>query len=99
MGLFYSAIMWPYYTSAVWGFLRRVIDKKKLNSFFTKNRQVTPSSSAGIQRVGQGARAPSENSEKYRVLSNTGQDPLKITKLPSQLSMLGQNSDSMAALT
>ena len=29
--------------------------------------------------------------KKYRFFSNTGPDPLKIVKLPSQLSILGHN--------
>ena len=32
-----------------------------------------------------------EKSQIYRALSNTGPDPLKITKLPSQHSMLGHH--------
>ena len=34
---------------------------------------------------------PPEKSQKYRVLSNTGLDPLKITNLRSQHSMLGHH--------
>ena len=30
-------------------------------------------------------------SQKYRSFSNTGPDPLKIVKLPSQLSIFGHN--------
>ena len=35
---------------------------------------------AGIQRGGQGVRTPPERPQKYRVLSNTGLDPLKNQK-------------------
>ena len=34
---------------------------------------------------------PPEKSQKYRVFSNTGLDPLKITKLSSQHSMFGHH--------
>ena len=47
-----------------------------------------------IQRWGQGCRTPPpplENYKKLGFLSNTGPDPLKITKLPSQHSMLGHH--------
>ena len=43
--------------------------------------------------VGGGGRwsgPPLKNHENIWLLSKTGQDPLKITKLPSQHSMLGQ---------
>ena len=47
-------------------------------------------------RGGQGVRTPPptppRKSQKYRVFfSNIGPDPLKIVKLPSQLSILGHN--------
>ena len=38
---------------------------------------------------GQGDRTPLENHTNIGFLSNTGLDPLKITKLPSQHSMVG----------
>ena len=46
-----------------------------------------------IQRGGGGAGGPNplKKSQKYRFCSNTGPDPLKITKLPSQHSMLGHH--------
>ena len=44
-----------------------------------------------IQRVGQGSGLPLENYKNIGFLSNTGPDPLKITKLPIQLSMLGHH--------
>ena len=34
---------------------------------------------------------PPEKSQKYRVLCNSGPDPLKITKLPSKHLMLGHH--------
>ena len=34
---------------------------------------------------------PPEKSQKYRFFSNTGPDPFKITKLPSQHSRLGHH--------
>ena len=40
---------------------------------------------------GRGSKPPTEKSQKFRVFSNTGPDPLKITKLPSQNSMLGHH--------
>ena len=42
---------------------------------------------------GGGGRGPNppEKSQKYGVLSNTGPDPLKISKLPSQHSILGHH--------
>ena len=40
---------------------------------------------------GQGARTPLENHKNIGFLSNTGLEPLKITKLPSQHSMLGHH--------
>ena len=40
---------------------------------------------------GRGSGPPFENHKNKRVFSNTGPDPLKIVKLPSQLSMLGHN--------
>ena len=40
-----------------------------------------------IQRRGQGVRTPLEKSKFIGFPSNTGTDPLKITKLPSQRSM------------
>ena len=45
-----------------------------------------------IQRGGgRGSGPPLEIHKKYRVFSNAGPDPLKIVKLPSQLSILGHN--------
>ena len=44
-----------------------------------------------IQRGGQGVWTPLKNHKDIGFLSNTGQDPLKITKLPSQHSMLGHH--------
>ena len=44
-----------------------------------------------IQRGGQGVRTPLENYKNIGFLSNTGPDPLKITKLPKQHSMLGHH--------
>ena len=41
------------------------------------------SSSARIQRWGQGVRTPLKNHKFIGFPSNTGTDPLKITKLPS----------------
>ena len=43
-----------------------------------------------IQR-GTGGPDPPRKSQKYRFFSNTGPDPLKIVKLPSQLSIFGHN--------
>ena len=41
---------------------------------------------------GQGVRTSPRKSQKYRFFfSNTGPNPLKIVKLPSQLSILGHN--------
>ena len=40
---------------------------------------------------GQGVRTPLKNHKNIGFLSNTGLDPLKITKLPSQHSMLGHH--------
>ena len=40
---------------------------------------------------GQGVHTPLENHKKYSFYSNTGPDPFKIVKLPSQLSILGHN--------
>ena len=45
----------------------------------------------GGSRGGQGVRTPSGKLQKYRVFSNTGPDPLEITKLPSQQSMTGHH--------
>ena len=44
-------------------------------------------------RGGWGDRGPDppEKSQKYRVLTNSCQDPMKITKLTSQHSMLGHH--------
>ena len=44
---------------------------------------------AWIQRGGTGGPGPPEKTQKYRVPYHTVPDPLKITKLPSQHSMLG----------
>ena len=38
-----------------------------------------------------GSGPPLENHKNIGIFSNTGPDPLKIVKLPSQLSILGQN--------
>ena len=40
---------------------------------------------------GTGGPDPPRKSQKYRFLSNTDPDPLKIVKLPSQLSIFGHN--------
>ena len=46
----------------------------------------------GPEGVGdRGSRHTLEKSQKYCFFSNTGPDPLKITKPPSQLSMLGHH--------
>ena len=42
-------------------------------------------------RGGQGVRTPLENHKNIVCFSNTGPDPLKIVKLPSQFSILGHN--------
>ena len=42
-------------------------------------------------RGGQGVQTPLENHKNIGFLSNTGPDPLKITKLLSQHSMLGHH--------
>ena len=39
---------------------------------------------------GGGVQTSPRNSQKYSFFSNTGPDPLKIVKLPSQLSVFGQ---------
>ena len=44
-----------------------------------------------IQRGGQGVQTPLKNNKNIGFLSNTGLGPLKITKLPSQHSMLGHH--------
>ena len=44
-----------------------------------------------IQRGAGGPDLPSKITKKYSFFSNTGPDPLKIVKLPSQLSILGHN--------
>ena len=44
-----------------------------------------------IQRGGTGGLDPPKNHKNIGFLSNTGPDPLKITKLPSQHSMLGHH--------
>ena len=44
-----------------------------------------------IQRLGQGVRTHLKNRKNIGFLSNTGPDPLQITKLPSQHSMLGHH--------
>ena len=46
------------------------------------------------QEVGTGGPDPLENYKDIGFLSNTGQDPLKITKLPIQHSMLGHHRPS-----
>ena len=48
-------------------------------------------SSCADPEEGQGVRTPTEKSQNIGFLSNTGPDPLKITELQSQLSMLGHN--------
>ena len=40
---------------------------------------------------GRGSGPPLENHKNIGFFSNTGPDPLKIVKLPSQLSILGHN--------
>ena len=42
-------------------------------------------------RGGQGSDPPLENHKNIVLFSNTVPDPLKIAKLPSQLSILGHN--------
>ena len=42
----------------------------------------------------EGLDPPTEKSQNIGLLSNTGPDPLKITKLPSQHSMLGHHRPS-----
>ena len=49
------------------------------------------SSMCGSRGVGQGVQTPLENYKKVGFLSNTGPDPLKTKKLPSQHSMLGRH--------
>ena len=44
-----------------------------------------------IQRGDRGSGPPLENHKNIGFLSNTGSDPLKIVKLPRQLSILGHN--------
>ena len=44
-----------------------------------------------IQRETGGPDPPLENHKIIGLFSNTGPDPLKIVKLPSQLSILGHN--------
>ena len=44
-----------------------------------------------IQRGGHGVLTPLENHKNIGFFSNTGPDPLKIVKLPSQLSIFGHN--------
>ena len=44
-----------------------------------------------IQRVRQGSEPPAKNHKNIGFLSISGPDPLKITKLPSQHSMLGHH--------
>ena len=46
---------------------------------------------AGGGGRGQGVLTPLENYKNIGFLSNTGPDPLKITKLPIQHSMLGHH--------
>ena len=41
-----------------------------------------------IQRGNRRSGPPEKNTQKYRVFSNTDPDPLKVTKLPSQHSIL-----------
>ena len=54
---------------------------------------VTPMISSIHTRIQRGIEGPdpSENHKNIVFLSNTGPDPLKITKLPSQHSMLGHH--------
>ena len=44
-----------------------------------------------IQRGDRGSGPPTENHKSIGFLSNSGPDPLKIIKLPSQHSILGHN--------
>ena len=44
-----------------------------------------------IKRGGRGSGPPLENHKNKGFFSKTGPDPLKIVKLPSQLSTLGHN--------
>ena len=55
----------------------------------------------GPRRWGGGNRGsgpPLENHKNIGIFSNTGPDPLKIVKLPSQLSILGQNRHASETL-
>ena len=59
---------------------------------FFLNEHAELSSHVRIQRGGdRGPGPPMENHKNKGFLSNTGPDPLKITKLPSQHSMLGHH--------
>ena len=57
-------------------------------SVFTHRGNLGPNACADPEG-GQGVQIPLENDKNIGFLSNTGPDPLKITKLPIQLSMLG----------
>ena len=54
-----------------------------------ERNNINVSSCADPKWGGQGVRTPLENRKNIAFLSNTGPDPLKITKLPRQHSMLG----------
>ena len=45
----------------------------------------------GSREGGRGSRTPLKNNKNTGFLRNTGPDPLKITKLPSQHAMLGHH--------
>ena len=57
--------------------------------FYFSHRRASMRGSRGRGRQGTGP--PPEISQSYRFLSNTGPDPLKNHKLPSQHSMLGHH--------
>ena len=54
------------------------------------------SSGGGAGGSGAGVRTPLKNRKNLELLSNTGPDPLKITKLQSQHSMLGHHRPTSA---
>ena len=51
----------------------------------SRRKQLGPLGHMGGSRGGTGGPDPPEKSQKYRDFSNTGPDPLKITKPPSQI--------------
>ena len=70
-------------------FMKKHCFKRKCLSFFA----VTGAQNVHTFMRGSrgGDRGPSGKSQKYRGFSNTGPDPLKIARLPSQHLMLGIN--------